>query len=60
MDPIRLSGGGHKLSHLVFTYDLLLFAEASSEHAEIIQIVLDIFCNNLGQKVSKDKIRVFF
>ncbi|XP_021726206.1 uncharacterized protein LOC110693390 [Chenopodium quinoa] len=58
--PIYASRGGPLLSNLFFVDDLILFAEASIEQAEIVRDCLDRFCVASGQKVSLPKSRVFF
>ncbi|CAL1383611.1 unnamed protein product [Linum trigynum] len=58
--PCRLSPGGPALSHLFFADDLVLFAEASPHHADIILDSLNRFCIASGEMVSKEKSRVFF
>lgn len=57
--PIQLSHNGPRLSHLFFADDLILFAEASSDQIGVIQSVLDLFCNFLGEKVNKEKTNLF-
>lgn len=59
-DPIQISWGGPKLSHLAFADDLILFAKASLEQVEIIQTSIELFCQSSGQKVNKEKTRIFF
>ena len=58
--PIYASRGGPKLSNLFFADDIILFAEASSSQAQIIQDCLNRFCSASGQKVSLPKSRVYF
>jgi len=58
--PIQIPRGGPKLAHLAFADDLLLFAEASLEQINYINIIMDFFCRSSGQKVSKEKTRIFF
>lgn len=58
--PIQLSRGGPKLSHLAFADDLMLFAEASLDQADIMKTILGLFCESSGQKVSMEKTRIFF
>lgn len=58
--PIQIARKGHKISHLAFANDLILFAEASLEQARIIQMILHNFCTSSGQKVSNDKTRIYF
>lgn len=58
--PIQIARGGPKISHLAFADDLLLFAEANLDQAQIIQATLQNFCLSSGQKVSQEKTRVYF
>ncbi|KAH9673795.1 reverse transcriptase domain-containing protein [Citrus sinensis] len=58
--PIRLSRNGVPLTHLIFTDDLLLLAEASCNQAHMINNVLNIFCSCSGELISKQKTRVYF
>lgn len=58
--PILLSKKGPPLSHLFFADDLFHFAEASMEQAHLIQDVLQDFCTSSGQRVNKEKTRIFF
>lgn len=58
--PICLARCGPKLSYLMFADDLILFTEASLEKANVIKMCLDLFCQNLGQKVSNAKTHIFF
>lgn len=58
--PIQVARRGPKVSHLAFTDDLILFAEANIEQAKLIKTILSLFCDSSGQKVSLDKTRVFF
>ena len=43
-----------------FTDDLLLFAKANPEICETISDVLNEFCSLSGQKISKEKSKIFF
>ena len=58
--PISLSRGGPALSHVCFTDDLILFAEASISQIRVIRKVLERFCGASGQKVSLEKSLIFF
>ena len=58
--PICLSQMGTPLSHLFFADDLLLLAEASSEQAFLINLVLEEFCLSYSAKVNKSKTQVYF
>lgn len=49
-----------EISHLFFADDLMLFAKVSEEGCEAIKDVLDIFCQESGQKISLKKSRIFF
>lgn len=42
--PISMSCGGPLLSHICFTDDLILFAEASVAQIRVIRTVLEKFC----------------
>jgi hypothetical protein len=57
--PIQIPRSTPKLAHLAFADDLLLFSEAKLEQNNYINIILDLFCRSSGQKVSKDKTRMF-
>lgn len=57
--PIQITRGA-KISHLAFADELLFFAEANLEQAQIIQSTLHNFCLSSGQKVSQEKTRVYF
>ncbi|KAH9735416.1 putative ribonuclease H protein [Citrus sinensis] len=58
--PIRLARRGTPLTHLFFTDDLLLLAEADIEQAGVINMVLNNFCQSSKAKVNKTKSQVFF
>jgi hypothetical protein len=58
--PVRITRGGPTISHLAFADDLILFAEANTEQVQSMAAILDLFCSSSGQKVSKEKSRVFF
>lgn len=59
-NPIRLNRTGPPLSHLCFTDDLILFGEASLSQAQVMKDCIDLFCCSSGQRVSKEKTRIFF
>lgn len=58
--PIRLSRGGLQVSHLFFADDLLLFGDVSYSQARLMEHVLQEFCHESGQRVSKDKSLLWF
>ncbi|XP_016168765.1 uncharacterized protein LOC107611342 [Arachis ipaensis] len=58
--PIRLKKDGPPISHLCFADDIILFAEANLEQANVINKCLEAFCDSSGQSVSKEKTRVIF
>lgn len=58
--PISASKKGPLLSNLFFADDIVLFAEASIDQANVIKKCLDRFCDASGEKVSFSKSRVFF
>lgn len=58
--PIQLSRGGPNISHLTFADDLLLFGEANTDQAHLIQQTLLNFCLSSGQKVSQEKTKIYF
>ncbi|XP_057747786.1 uncharacterized protein LOC130966983 [Arachis stenosperma] len=59
-EPIMLSRGGPKISHLCFADDLVLFAKADMKQVQIIKNALSLFCGCSGQKVNLGKSCVFF
>lgn len=59
-NPFPTSLRGPKVSHLAFADDLLLFAEANVTQGHIIKEILNTFCVSSGQKVSLEKMRVYF
>ncbi|XP_072075678.1 uncharacterized protein [Arachis hypogaea] len=58
--PIRIKRDSPEISHLCFADDLILFAKASLNQAEVINKCLNAFCESSGQKVSQHKTRIFF
>lgn len=58
--PIRLRKNGPLLSHLFFADDLVLFGEASQSQAEVMMRCINRFCEASGQKMNKNKTRVYF
>ena len=58
--PISLSRGGPEITHLCFADDLFIFAEASMDQVEVINGCLDVFCQSFGQKISREKTKIFF
>ncbi|XP_061370519.1 uncharacterized protein LOC133313201 [Gastrolobium bilobum] len=58
--PIVLRKNAPPISHLLFADDIILCAEASLEQAHVINQVLRVFSDAFGQKISKEKTRVFF
>ena len=58
--PITFSKGGPPITHLCFADDLFIFAEASMEQVEVIKNCLDLFAASSGQKISREKTRIYF
>ena len=58
--PIYISKGGPPITHLCFVDDLFIFTEASMDQVDIIKSCLDLFGQSSGQKVSKEKTKIFF
>ena len=58
--PVKASQSGPTFSHLFFTDDLILFAEADGVNCATIRDVLDTFCSISGQTMSEAKLRVHF
>ena len=58
--PLKASRDNIIISHLFFADDLILFAKVDKESCEAISEVLDEFCDELGQKVSMEKSRIYF
>lgn len=59
-DPITAFRWGIAFSHLFFADDLMLFAKADRKNCMAVRDALDTFCALLGQKINKEKSRVFF
>lgn len=59
-DPIQISRNGPKLAYLAFADDIILFAKGEMSQVEPILKILELFYSSLGQKVSREKTRVFF
>jgi len=57
---ILITKGGTRISHLMFTDDVVLFGEASRDQAQAIKNCLREFCEALGQKISTQKSRILF
>lgn len=58
--PIKLSKEGPPISHIFFADDLLLFGETSYSQARVIEHVLTEFCAFSGQRVNRNKSKVWF
>lgn len=58
--PIYAGRNWPKLSNLFFANDIVLFAEASSDQAQVIHECLRRFYLASGQKISLPKFRVYF
>lgn len=50
----------HALSHIFFVDDLPLFGETSFSQARIIKFLLADFCGFSGQRISRNKSRIWF
>ncbi|CAN1164551.1 Transposon TX1 uncharacterized 149 kDa protein [Linum perenne] len=59
-EPISLTRGGTKLTHMFFADDLMHFGYACERQAIIINEILKKFSAILGQEVSREKSRVYF
>lgn len=57
--PMRVGRHGSLISHLMFAYDILLFAEASVDQIREISTVLKRFCD-AGQTVNRAKTIIYF
>lgn len=58
-NPIQLSRGGPKLSHMFFADDLIMFTEASEDQLNVVMNVLEDFCVCSGEKVNINKSAIF-
>ena len=58
--PLKASRDNIGISHLFFADDLILFAKVDEDSCEAILEVLDEFYEELGQKVSMEKSRIYF
>lgn len=59
-NPIRLTKQGPAISHLFFADDLLLFGEISYSQGRMMEFILNSFCHESGQKVSRSKSQIWF
>ena len=57
---LKASKENVEVLHLFFANDLMLFAKASETGAKTIKEVLTKFCDESGQLISIDKLRVYF
>ena len=58
--PLKASRENIGISHLFFVDDLILFAKVEEQTYEAISEVLSRFCKESGQKVSLEKLRIYF
>ena len=59
-NKVKASRNGPGFSHMFFADDLLLFAKSNQKNCETISDVLEEFCSLSGQKISKEKSKIFF
>lgn len=57
---ISLDSYGPILTHLLFSNDMVLFAEAAEDQVLVIKQCLDDFCRASGQRDSYEKSQIFF
>lgn len=60
LDKVKASRNGLGFSHIFFADDILLFAKANLENYETISDILEEFHSLSGQKISKEKSKIFF
>ena len=58
--PLKASRENVAVSHLFFADDLMLFAKANEKGSEAIKDVLDLFCEESGQRVNYEKSCIYF
>ena len=58
--PIKLTAMSPPISHLFFADDLVIFGEASTFQVDVMLRCLDTFCQATGQRMNKDKTRIYF
>lgn len=57
--PLKLSMRDPYISHLFFTDDLILFAEASLKQVELIRKVMELFCKASSHHMNLNKTKLF-
>lgn len=58
--PVSVCRGSPPISNLMFADDVVLFAEASIEQAQIIKECLETFCAASGQRINHAKSKILF
>ena len=59
-DPIHITNGGPKISHLLFADDVLLFTKAKNSQFHFINALFDRFTRAAGLKINIFKSRAFY
>jgi hypothetical protein len=57
---IKVATSAPPVNHLLFADDNLLFLKGSREGAEELSTLLNDYCQDLGQRINKEKSSIFF
>lgn len=57
---LKIGRDGSKVSHLMFSDELILFGITSDNQINVIMEILSLFCSASGQNINMDKSNIMF